>query len=107
VTFDVRVIPNAARTGFTGTRDGEYVLRINAPPRDGKANREATRFLAGVFSVARSRVRIVRGENSRHKRVEILGLDSARGITRLKNLIEISGESDDRHGKEETGSRSV
>jgi uncharacterized protein (TIGR00251 family) len=84
--IEVRVIPNAARTELTGMRDGAYVLRVHAPPRDGKANREVVKYLAEIFGVSRSGVRIVRGENGRLKTIEVLGLKSSDGIGRLQDL---------------------
>ena len=70
----VRVIPNAKKSEFTGYREGELVLRLNAPPVDGKANKAAVDFVSKYFGVARSAVLLVRGERSRHKIFEIVGL---------------------------------
>ena len=70
----VRVIPNAAKTGFTGMRENELVLRLSAPAIDGKANKAALEFIARHFGVSRSRVALVSGEKSRHKIFEIVGL---------------------------------
>ena len=69
--IDVRVIPNAARTGITGTRGNEFVLRVNAPATEGKANKAVAMYLARTFGVARSAVHLVAGEKSRHKKFEI------------------------------------
>lgn len=80
----VRVIPNAARTGITGKRDGEFVLRVNAPALDGRANRSAAVALAKLFGVPPSRVLLVKGEKSRHKKFEIVGL----GISQQEALLD-------------------
>jgi len=71
----VRVIPNARRTEFSGRREGELVLRLNAPALDGKANKAAMEFIAELLGVGRARVTLVSGEKSRHKIFEIVGLD--------------------------------
>jgi uncharacterized protein len=73
----VRVIPNAKKDGFAGTREGEWLLRLNAPPIEGKANKAAIEFVSRFFGVPRSAVTLVRGERSRHKIFEIVGLDSS------------------------------
>jgi len=70
----VRVIPNARRTEFTECRDGEWILRLKAPPVDGKANKAALEFIAKSFGLARSAVSLVSGEKGRHKIFEIVGL---------------------------------
>jgi len=74
-TLKIRVIPNAKKTEFSGYRDNELVLRLNAPPVEGKANKAAVDFLAGYFGVTRSAVLLVRGESSRHKIFQIVGLE--------------------------------
>ena len=71
----VRVIPNAKKTSVGGYRDGELVLRLNAPAIEGKANKAAVDFIAQLFAVSRSAVLLVRGERSRHKIFEIVGLE--------------------------------
>jgi uncharacterized protein (TIGR00251 family) len=71
----VRVIPNAGRNGFDGCREGEWILRLNAPAVDGKANKAAVGFIARFCGVASSSVLLTKGESSRHKIFEIVGLN--------------------------------
>ena len=71
----VRVIPNARRTEFSGRREGEIVLRLSAPAVEGKANKAAVEFIAKHFGIARSRVRLVAGEKTRHKVFEVEGVE--------------------------------
>ena len=73
----IRVIPNAKKTEFAGYREGELILRLNAPPVDGKANKAAVEFVSRYFGVSRSAVSLVGGERSRHKIFQIVGLESA------------------------------
>ncbi len=72
----IRVIPNAKKTEFNGYREGELVLRLNAPAIEGKANRAAVEFMSRYFGVSRSAVSIVSGEKGRHKIFQIVGLES-------------------------------
>jgi uncharacterized protein len=73
----VRVIPNAKKNEFGGYRDGELVLRVTAPAVQGKANRAAVEFLARFVGVPRSAVLLERGESSRHKIFQIVGLGNS------------------------------
>jgi len=75
-SLKIRVIPNAKKSEFSGYRDNELVLRLNAPPVEGKANKAAVDFLADYFNVTRSAVVLLRGESSRHKIFQIVGLES-------------------------------
>jgi uncharacterized protein (TIGR00251 family) len=83
----VRVIPNAPRTGVTGRRGEEIVLRVNAPPIDGRANKAALEHLAEAFDVPPSSIRLIRGERSRHKTFEIDGVDQAALAPLLEMLL--------------------
>jgi uncharacterized protein (TIGR00251 family) len=73
----VRVIPNAKKDGFAGYREGELVLRLNSPAIEGKANKAAVEFVAAFLGVSRTAVLLVRGERSRHKIFEIVGLETS------------------------------
>ena len=85
--LDIRVIPNAARTSIVGHREGAVVLKVNAPPRDGKANKAVMVYLADVFGVPRSRVHLLLGEKSRHKKIEIIGLDAGQAEQKLADML--------------------
>lgn len=85
----VRVIPNARRSEFAGQRDGEFVLRLNAPAVEGKANRAAVEFIAKQFNISKSRVKLVAGEKTRHKVFELEGIQSDEVATKL-NVAETS-----------------
>jgi uncharacterized protein len=69
--LDVRVIPRARKTEIGGERDGRMVVRLVAAPVDGAANDALVDFLASHYHVPRTHVRIVSGQHSRNKRVEI------------------------------------
>ena len=75
-TLTVRVTPNARRSEFTGwTMDEKgrpvLLIKLQAPPVDGKANSELLRFLAEELDCAKSQVSLQRGESSRLKVVEL------------------------------------
>jgi uncharacterized protein (TIGR00251 family) len=71
----VRVQPRAKRTEVAGERAGSVVVRIAAPPVDGKANAEVCAFVARTAGVPRSAVRIVRGASGRDKLLEVAGVE--------------------------------
>jgi uncharacterized protein len=73
----VRVIPNAKKNEFGGYREGELVLRLNSPAIEGKANKAALEFVSEFLGVSRSAVLLIRGERSRHKIFEIVGLETS------------------------------
>lgn len=70
---DVRVIPRAKKTEFAGTRDGAILIRVSAPPVEGAANDAVVALLAERLAIPRRDIRIISGQGSRHKRIEIVG----------------------------------
>lgn len=58
-------------------RDGAVLIRVKAPPVDGKANEALCRLIAKRAGVAPSRVHVTRGHSSREKTVEVEGIGAA------------------------------
>ena len=73
----MRVQARAKRDEIVGERAGVLVVRISAPPLDGRANRALCKLIARRAGVAASKVTIVRGEGSRDKLVRVDGIDAA------------------------------
>jgi uncharacterized protein (TIGR00251 family) len=72
----VRVQPRARRDEIGGERDGVLVVRVTAPPVEGKANDAVRKLLAKRLGVAPGRVSVVRGARGRDKLVEVDGVDA-------------------------------
>ena len=79
--FPIRVQPKSSRDQVVGYREGVLQLRVTAPPDKGRANAAVVSLLAESLGVAKSRVRIVRGQTSRDKlmTVESLSPEDVRG----------------------------
>lgn len=73
----VHVTPKSGRDEIAGWRGGELSVRVTAPPEGGRANAAACEVLARALGVPKSAVTVVRGETSRHKQVEIEGVDES------------------------------
>jgi uncharacterized protein (TIGR00251 family) len=70
----VRLQPRAQRNQVVGEREGKLVVRVAAPPLDGKANDALCKLIAKRAGVPRGQVAIVRGTRSRDKLVRIDGI---------------------------------
>lgn len=77
MTFKVRVHPRSAADAFGGIREGALVVRLTAPPVEGKANAALARFLARSLGVAPSAIEVLRGTRGRDKLIRVEGLTSA------------------------------
>lgn len=67
----VRVVPRAKHTAIAGVRGGRLLVRLRAPPAEGKANAELERWLAHWCGVRRGAVTIEAGERGRDKTVRV------------------------------------
>ena len=80
VTFLLRVQPRASKDEIAGEIGGALKVRLQAPAVDDRANEALAEFLAQLLKTPRTAVRILSGERSRTKRIEI------RGVTRQQIL---------------------
>jgi uncharacterized protein len=86
----VHVAPRARRTEVTGRHGDGIRVKVAAPPVDGAANAELTRFLAERLGVPRGAVTIVSGVSARRKIVQVAGLATGAAIHTL--LADGTGE---------------
>jgi hypothetical protein len=74
VSFSVRVQPRASKDEIVGAIEGVFKIRLQAPAVENRANEALVEFLAHLLKTPKSAVRILGGERSRTKRVEIRGV---------------------------------
>src|SRR6201982_116139 len=77
VSFVVRVQPGAGKNEVAGVMDGVLKIRLQEAPTDERANRALCAFLAELLKRPKSAVRLLSGERSRSKRVEIFGVTTS------------------------------
>ena len=67
----IKVIPNTEKQRIKKEEDFLKAY-LTSPPIQGKANKELIKLFADYFNVSNKKVRIIKGEKSRKKMVEIL-----------------------------------
>ena len=72
----IHVTPKANRDEIAGWRGGELSVRVTVAPEGGKANAAVCKVVAKALGVSKSSVRVLRGDTSRHKQIEITGVTS-------------------------------
>ena len=72
--FSVRVQPRASRNELAGEMSGALKIRLQAPAVENRANDALIEFLARLLKTPKSAVRILSGDRSRTKRVEVRGV---------------------------------
>jgi uncharacterized protein (TIGR00251 family) len=74
VSFPVRVQPRASKDEIAGVINGALKIRLQAPAVENRANQALVEFLAHLLKTPKSAVRILAGDRSRAKRIEIRGV---------------------------------
>jgi len=77
IRITVRVTPRSGRESFAVGAGGLFLVRVTAPPDEGKASAAVCRVVAGAFGVPKSAVTVVRGHTARTKTLEIEGATEA------------------------------
>jgi uncharacterized protein (TIGR00251 family) len=65
----------------------ELKIKVTAPPVDSAANQLLVEFLANFLKVSKSSVQILRGQSSRSKVVQILGLKAEQVLAKLPDNL--------------------
>ena len=73
----LHVQPGASTSEVAGLHGERIKLRIASPPVDGRANAAVVAWLAKCIGLPRGSIRLVRGEHSRQKTVELEGVTVA------------------------------
>ena len=70
----VRVQPRARTDALVEMRASVLIVRVAAPPLDGRANSAVCLLLAHALDVRPSRVSVIRGERNRDKVIAVEGI---------------------------------
>lgn len=67
----IRVIPRASRNTITADENGDLRVYTTVAPTDGKANEAVIKMMADFLKVPKSAIKIVRGNTTRDKVIEV------------------------------------
>lgn len=84
VHLDVYIQPRASKSEVSGMHDGVIKIRIAAPAVENAANLALVEFVADQLGIAKRSVRIVSGQASRRKVLEIDGVTDEAIAAKLK-----------------------
>lgn len=71
VLIAVKLVPNSSFNKFVDYTDDYVRIKISSPPVENRANIELINFLSKFFDVNKSKIKIVSGEKSKLKKVQI------------------------------------
>ena len=83
IIMGIKVQPRASRNQLIGEQDGCLKVKLTAPPVEGEANQALINYLARLLAIPKKNIKLLKGETSRHKLIEISGLSSAELLDKL------------------------
>ena len=69
--ISVKVKPSSKQDSVEQISEKDFVVRVKAPPREGRANEAVIKLLSEYFKMPRSMINILHGESGKNKIVEI------------------------------------
>ncbi|MDP2157775.1 MAG: DUF167 domain-containing protein [Nitrospirota bacterium] len=76
ITIEVKVEPRSSQKGIAGVMDNNVLkVKLTSPPVQGAANEQLIEVIAEELKVKRSQVKVIHGQSSKRKVVEISGVE--------------------------------
>ena len=76
ITIEVKVEPRSSQKGIAGVMENNVLkIKLTSPPVEGAANEQLIEVIAEALKVKRSQVKVIRGQSSKRKVVEISGVE--------------------------------
>jgi uncharacterized protein len=76
ITLKIKVEPRSSGKGISGLIGDIIKIKLHAPPVGGAANEELIEVLSEEFGIKKRAIKIISGQSSRNKVVEIEGVDT-------------------------------
>ncbi len=81
--LEIKVQPRSSKNQIVGEQEGALKIKLTAPPVDGEANQALINFLSTCLKIPKKDITLLKGESSRHKLLEIQGIEKAAFIKLL------------------------
>ena len=76
ITLKIKVEPRSSGKGIAGLIGDIIKIKLHAAPVGGAANEELIEVLSEEFGIKKRAIKIISGQSSRNKVIEIEGIDS-------------------------------
>ena len=77
IVFVAKIVPGSSSPSrICGLLDGMLKVKVSAAPEKGKANQCLLKFLAGQLGIKKNAVKIISGQTSPIKHIQVTGLST-------------------------------
>jgi uncharacterized protein (TIGR00251 family) len=88
----IKVKPGSKLNHLLKDAAGNWVMKVKAPPVDGKANDEVIRFLSEILKIPKSAITLKRGQSNSYKTLDVGILSEEEIRRRMEGGVRGSGE---------------
>ena len=85
-TLTIHAQPGAKKSEIVGLHGEALKVRITARPIEGEANEALILFFSKIFGISKSKILLKQGGQSRHKVIELQGIDPTAALETLVKL---------------------
>ena len=82
--IEIIVSPKSSRSRIVIEENGIIKVYLNSPPIDGKANQECIKLFSKILKIAKTSIRIDKGEKRKRKRLVIFGITREEVLHKLR-----------------------
>lgn len=86
IIIKVKIVPGSSKNKIVGVYNDALKITITAPPVEGKANKKCISYLSKHFDIAKSKIEILSGKNSRNKLIKISNINQNDFLDKLNKI---------------------
>ena len=86
IIIKVKIAPGSSKNKIIGAYNDSLKITITAPPVEGKANKKCIAYLAKYFDMAKSKIEIISGKNSKNKLIKIYDISQKEFLEKIKKI---------------------
>jgi uncharacterized protein (TIGR00251 family) len=86
IIIKIKIVPGSSKNKIIGAYNDALKITITAPPVEDKANKKCIAYLAKYFDVAKSKIEIISGKNSKNKLIKIYDISQKEFLGKLEKI---------------------
>ena len=86
IIIQAKIVPGSSKNKIVGVYNDSLKINIIAPPVEGEANKKCITYLAKCFNVAKSKIEIISGGNSKNKMIKIYDFSQKEFLDKMEKI---------------------
>ncbi len=86
IIIKVKIVPGSSKNKIIGAYNDALKITITAPPVGDKANKKCIAYLAKYLDVAKSKIEIISGKNSKNKLIKIYDISQKEFLDKIEKI---------------------